>query len=138
MILSAAQDQRAVLARTNPLTLGPIPTSPRTARASVVAQLTAWGRDDLAADAEAIVSELVTNAVRESESAGSPIGLRLILTTRSVFIEVLDYAPGVPAPREADPATESGRGLLIVSSIARDWGWTPAQNGKITWAEVAP
>jgi anti-sigma regulatory factor (Ser/Thr protein kinase) len=138
MILSAAQDQRAVLARTTPLNLGPIDTSPGTARASARAQLSAWGRADLAADAEVVVSELVTNAVRASERAGSPVALRLILTTRSVFIEVLDYAPGVPSPREADPAAESGRGLLVVASIARGWGWTPAQNGKVVWAEVAP
>jgi hypothetical protein len=138
MILSAAHDQRAVLARTTPLNLGPIDTSPGTARASARAQLAAWGRADLAADAEAVVSELVTNAVRASERAGSPVAVRLILTTRSVFVEVLDYAPGVPAPREADPAAESSRGLLLVASIARDWGWTPTQSGKVVWAEVAP
>jgi signal transduction histidine kinase len=138
MILSAAQDQRAVLARTAPLNLGPIPTSPRTARASARAQVSAWGRPDLAGDVEQIVSELTANAVQASRAAGSPLALRMILTTASVIVEVLDYAPGVPAPRQPDGESESGRGLLLVSAIARDWGWTPAQNGKIVWAEVAP
>jgi anti-sigma regulatory factor (Ser/Thr protein kinase) len=138
MIFSAAQDQQAILARTAPLDLGPIATSPGTARASARAQLSAWGRPDLADDAEAVVSELVTNAVRASEGAGLPIGLRLILTTQSVFIEVLDYAPGIPSPREADAEAESGRGLHLVAALAADWGWTPANGGKITWAEIRP
>ncbi len=111
---------------------------PGTARASARAQLSAWGRPDLAGDVEAVVSELVTNAVRASESAGFPVGLRLILTTRSVFIEVLDYAPGVPSPREADAGAESGRGLHLVAALAADWGWMPASGGKITWAEIRP
>jgi signal transduction histidine kinase len=138
MIFSAAQDQRAVIARTAPIHLGAIPTSPCTARASARAQLSAWGRADLAADVEEIVSELTTNAVQASQSAGTPLAVRLILTTASVIVEVLDYAPGIPAPRQPDAAAESGRGLLLVASIAREWGWTPAHGGKLVWAEVAP
>jgi anti-sigma regulatory factor (Ser/Thr protein kinase) len=138
MILSAAQDQRAVLARTNPLTLGPIPSTPRTARASVVAQLSAWQRADLADVAEAVVSELVTNAVQASERAATPVALRMILTTRSVFVEVFDSAPGCPAPREPDLAAEFGRGLRIVTALAADFGWNPTPTGKIVWAEITP
>jgi anti-sigma regulatory factor (Ser/Thr protein kinase) len=138
MIFSAAQDQRAVLARSVPLRLGPIDTSPGTARASARAQLAAWGRPDLAADAEAVVSELVANAVQASKRGATPVGLRLILTTRSVFAEVLDYAPGVPTFREAGTEAESGRGLHLVAALSADWGWTPASGGKITWAEITP
>jgi anti-sigma regulatory factor (Ser/Thr protein kinase) len=137
MILSAAQDQRAVLARTSPLSLGPLATTPGTARASARAQLAAWGRGDLADDVEAIVSELTTNAVQASERDATPIAVRLVLTTRSVFVEIFDAAPGIPSPRDADPAAESGRGLLLVASIARDWGWTRTTTGKVTWAEIA-
>jgi anti-sigma regulatory factor (Ser/Thr protein kinase) len=138
MILSAAQDQRAVLARTTPLSLGPIATSPGTARASARAQLCAWGRGDLAEAAEAVVSELATNAVQASERAATPIVLRLVLTTRSVFVEVFDSAPGCPAPRPQGPAAESGRGLQIVAALAADFGWNPTPTGKVVWAEVAP
>jgi anti-sigma regulatory factor (Ser/Thr protein kinase) len=138
MILSAAQDQRAVLARTTPITLGCIPTSPGTARASARAQLAAWGRADLAASTEAVVSELVTNAVQASERGATPTELRMILTTRSVFVEVFDSAPGCPAPRAWDPAKESGRGLQIVAALAAAFGWNPTPTGKIVWAEITP
>jgi anti-sigma regulatory factor (Ser/Thr protein kinase) len=138
MIVSSAQDQRAVLARTNPLTLGPIPSTPRTARASVVAQLSAWQRPDLTDVAEAVVSELVTNAVQASEQGATPIALRMILTTRSVFVEVFDSAPGCPVSREPGPNAESGRGLRIVTSLAADFGWSPTPTGKVVWAEITP
>jgi anti-sigma regulatory factor (Ser/Thr protein kinase) len=136
MILSAAQDQRAVLARTTPLNLGPIDTSPGTARASARAQLSVWGRPDLVDDAEAVVSELVTNAVQASERGATPVELRMILTTRSVFVEVFDSAPGHPAPRVAGPAEESGRGLRLVTALSADFGWNPTSTGKVVWAEI--
>jgi hypothetical protein len=55
--------QRRVLARSATLTLGPIVTSPRTARVSAMAQLSQWGRGHLADDTAAIVAELVANAI---------------------------------------------------------------------------
>jgi len=95
-----------VIARSSPITLGPIDTSPGTARASARAQLSAWGRDELADDLEIVVSELMSNAVAASEPGGTPVALRMVLTTASVLVEVWDCAPGVPAPRA--PHAESG------------------------------
>jgi anti-sigma regulatory factor (Ser/Thr protein kinase) len=138
MILSAAQDQRSVLATTTPIQLGAISTSPRTARASAVAALREWGRADLADAAGAIISELVTNAVQASQRAATPIALRLVLTTASVIVEVLDYAPDVPTPRQPDGESESGRGLALVAALAADLGWNPTGTGKVVWAEIRP
>jgi anti-sigma regulatory factor (Ser/Thr protein kinase) len=138
LIISAEHpQQRCVLARSAPLTLGAISSTPRTARMSARAQLCQWGRPDLADDTEAIVTELVTNAVQASETAGTPVALRLVLTAVSVVVEVLDRAPGVPDPRPPGGAeAENGRGLLMVAFLSRDWGWTRTQAGKIVWAEV--
>jgi hypothetical protein len=76
--------QRRVLARSAILTLGPIVTSPRTARVSAMAQLSQWGRGHLADDTAAIASM----------PAGTPVGLGMILTDSSVVVEVFDRAPG--------------------------------------------
>lgn len=76
--------------------------------------------------------------MQASERDATPIAVRLILTTRSVFVEVFDSAPGCPAPRQPDPAAESGRGLQIVTALAADFGWCPTATGKVVWAEVAP
>jgi anti-sigma regulatory factor (Ser/Thr protein kinase) len=137
MMISAAHPaQRCVLARSAPLTLGAIDSSPRTARASARAQLCQWRRPDMAGDTETVVSELVTNAVQASEREATPVALRLVLTTSSVVVEVLDSAPGEPVPAVASADAVSGRGLLMVAVLSADWGWTRTQGGKVVWAEL--
>ncbi|HTY96256.1 MAG TPA: ATP-binding protein, partial [Solirubrobacteraceae bacterium] len=117
---------------TAPVTLAPLDTAPRTARASVTAQLSAWGRGDLADDAGLIVSELMTNAVVASEAGETPVAVRLLLTPASVVVEVYDRAPGFPLLAAAGAEAEAGRGLQIVASVATRWGWTPTTTGKCT------
>jgi hypothetical protein len=129
--------QRRVLARSATLTLGPIVTSPRTARVSATAQLSRWGRGHLADDTAAIVTELVANAIAASMSAGTPVGFGMILTDSSVVVEVFDRAPGEPAPGTATPEAESGRGLHVVAALSCQWGWTLLRGSKVVWAEVA-
>jgi anti-sigma regulatory factor (Ser/Thr protein kinase) len=132
----AAVNPAAVLSRVALLCLGAYNSSPRTARASARAQLSQWGRSDLSDDIETVVGELVANAVQASERDGTPVALRLVLTPASVLVEVFDSAPGLPAPRDADYAAESGRGLHIVTALSVDWGWAPTRGGKVVWAEV--
>ena len=135
-MIPAPLDHRTVLAQSAPLWLGAYDSSPRTARASARAWLLQWGRADLSDDTEAVVAELVANAVQASERDATPVALRLVLGPASVVVEVFDTAPGLPAPREADYVAESGRGLHLVAALSRDWGWTPARDGKVVWAEV--
>src|ERR1017187_5363718 len=74
MIITAAQhDQRRVLARSALLTLGPIDSSPGTARVAAMAQLSQWGRGHLSDDTASVVAELVANAVAASVPAGTPV-----------------------------------------------------------------
>lgn len=134
---AAVPGRQRVLARSALLNLGPIGSSPRTARVSALAQLSAWGRRHLADDTAAVVGELVANAVAASAPAGTPVGLGMILTDSSVVIEVFDRAPGEPVPGTAAPDAESGRGLHMVSALSRQWGWTRQRGFKVVWAEVA-
>lgn len=39
-----------------------------------------------------------------------------------------------PVAREADFVAESGRGLHLVESFSRSWGWHPLGSGKVVWA----
>ena len=138
MIITAAQhDQQRVLARSALLTLGPIDSSPRTARVSATAQLAQWGRGHLSDDTASIVSELVANAVAASAPAGTPVALGLTLTESSVVVEVFDRAPGEPVPGTPAPDAESGRGLHLVAVLSRHWGWTPLPGGtKVVWSVI--
>ena len=119
------------------LHLGPILASARTARVSVRAQLLLWGLPALADDVEAVTSELVANAVAASAVESTPIVLRLVLTTGSVFVECYDSAPGLPVATAAGDGAESGRGLAMVAALSADWGWCPAEGGKRVWAEIS-
>ena len=43
----------------------------------------------------------------------------------------------MPAPREASPEDEYGRGMMIIEALSHRWGWEPCADGKVPWADVA-
>jgi anti-sigma regulatory factor (Ser/Thr protein kinase) len=91
----------------------------------------------LADSAELLVSELVTNAITASRSAGSdsPIRLWLLSDAVQVLIVVWDASPHLPARVDVSTEAEAGRGLLLVEMISDQWGTcaTPPC-GKTVWA----
>ena len=97
---------------------------------------------DLGGDAECIdktkllVTEVATNAVVH---AHSPI--RLTVQSGSshdgVRVEVRDDDPTPPPlPQAPPPDATSGRGLWLVSALARRWGVNRNKKGKTIWFEV--
>ncbi|TNY38582.1 ATP-binding protein [Thermomonospora catenispora] len=99
------------------------------------------GMGDLAYEAVLVTSELVTNAVRE-QSIYFPNEMVIFRVTsetagpgeQRLRIEVTDRSPAIPWVRKAIPMAESGRGLMIVSQIARDMGYeTRPEGGKTVW-----
>ncbi|WP_217919581.1 ATP-binding protein [Actinomadura sp. BRA 177] len=87
--------------------------------------------------ARLVVSELVTNAWRHGEGQ---IILRVFRDTRADFavLEVWDQGDGLPVVGPEDFEAVSGRGLLLVSQLAHDWGTRPiTEGGKIVWARCA-
>ncbi|MFI6209368.1 ATP-binding protein [Streptomyces sp. NPDC051041] len=90
-------------------------------------------------DAVLVVSELATNAVRHSRS-GSAGGWFLVIVGFGdglVRIEVVDQG-GESAPHLCDATSqeESGRGLLLIASCAKDWGVKNWPDGRSVWAEL--
>lgn len=90
------------------------------------------------------VSELVTNAVRhvvKATPATGPVRLALILRHRSTHLIVEVADPDVRPPlRQGAVAlgAESGRGLLIVESVSKEWGYYfPPTGGKVVWCSIA-
>ncbi|WP_406435901.1 SpoIIE family protein phosphatase [Streptomyces sp. NBC_00631] len=108
------------------------PTAAATARRCVSGQLAAWKvADEPAFNAELIVSELVTNALRYGSP---PLELRLILD-HSLTCEVTDCATTAPRLRHARATDEGGRGLFIVAQLAEAWGARYSTDGKTIWTE---
>ena len=91
-----------------------------------------------------VVSELVTNAVRhviKTAPATGPARLALVLRHRGthLIVEVADPDVQPPLLQEAvEPGAESGRGLLIVESVSKEWGYYfPPTGGKVVWCSLA-
>jgi anti-sigma regulatory factor (Ser/Thr protein kinase) len=100
-----------------------------------------WGLDELTTDAELVLSELVTNGLKASQATGqgSPVRLWLLSDKVRLIIWVWDASPRLPARRAADPAAESGRGLILVDAISDQWSWFAHQDmgGKVVWSELS-
>ncbi|MER5434503.1 SpoIIE family protein phosphatase [Streptomyces sp. NPDC002588] len=103
------------------------------ARAAVREQLHEWGLAKLAYNAGLMVSELVTNAVRHSRRR--PVALRLVRGD-TLLCEVDDDDHELPTLLSAGPADEAGRGLRVVSTLAREWGTSRTAAGKSVWFEL--
>ncbi|MEU5539672.1 ATP-binding protein [Streptomyces sp. NPDC020362] len=92
--------------------------------------LAAWERRG---DVSLCVSELATNALMHGAPPGRGFLLRLRYDGRLVRAEVHDSGPGVP--RLAEHADEGGRGLLLVTALADEWGVGKRCPGKVVWCE---
>jgi hypothetical protein len=118
------------------------------ARAFTLRTLEKWGVVARGADAAAVVTELLTNALRHALPALTddcptgpawPIRLGLADPGPYVICAVADPSTDIPAPRHSGWQDEAGRGLLVVASLSDRWGYcaAPADQGKVVWAAFA-
>lgn len=103
--------------------------------------LRSWDLAELSAQAELVVSELVTNAIRHGLVSARriveeyPVGLRLLAQASFVTCMVTDPGSQLPVRAPAGSLAESGRGLQVVESCSVRWGWQPLDaGGKVVWA----
>jgi anti-sigma regulatory factor (Ser/Thr protein kinase) len=107
-------------------------TTPAEARRFVVGVLRAGGVE-IGDAVPLVVSELVTNAVLH---AGSPAQVEVRVGNDCVRIEVHDSATELPTPRDPDPYTVTGRGLMLVDALSDRWGAAAKPSGKVVWFEI--
>ncbi|MFE0173380.1 SpoIIE family protein phosphatase [Streptomyces sp. NPDC059002] len=110
------------------------PSEVSRARELVREQLEAWSLSALGDTVELLVSELVTNAVRHSSS--TRLGLRLV-RSGALMCEVEDDDHTLPTLLSAGGGDEFGRGLRVVSALAKEWGTSRTNAGKTVWCELA-
>jgi len=101
-------------------------------RRITTAKLRVWGLAPLVNDAELLVSELVTNALRYGE--GREVELRLVITLQGLLIAVNDGSAHRPQLGFVGACSETGRGLLLVAAFSDDWGVSP--DGTTTWCTL--
>lgn len=87
---------------------------------------------DTAHTAILLTSELVTNAITHGES---PVTVAVSWSGRALRIEVHDRSRFMPAPWPVIDRVdaETGRGLLLVDTLASDWGFYRTPGGKAVY-----
>ncbi len=117
----------------------------RLARVLAVRQLDAWGYggEPLSDIAASIVAELAANAATHGRVPGRDFEVGLVLAGGTLRIEVADTRTesgpptGTGSAPDPGPASETGRGLLLVAALATRWGVADRQGpGKTVWAEI--
>jgi serine/threonine-protein kinase RsbW len=115
-----------------------VETSAAEARRRTREQLTRWRTPVETCDnAQVVISELVTNALRHTGS--ETVGCELALLGPLLRVAVASDGMGPRhVPRPAGEEEETGRGLLLVCSLARGWGVRPreAERGHVVWADL--
>jgi serine/threonine-protein kinase RsbW len=106
------------------------------ARRFITSLLRDWPAVDTA---ELIVSELATNAIRHT--ASGRFGGRFLVSVQAhpdrLWLGVLDEGGhSSPLVFRHSPDGEDGRGLLLVSSLAIDWGVWGDERGRTVWAAL--
>ena len=97
--------------------------------------LAAWQLAHVEETAVLLVSELVTNAVRDAASTDA-ITLELEVVHTWLRIEAYRCQPGLPLPRTTSEFDESGFEFALVDSLADKWGVRETVTGKTAWAEL--
>ncbi|MCK2217434.1 ATP-binding protein [Actinomadura sp. ATCC 31491] len=111
------------------------PACVATARRFVDQTLTSWGVSEVAFDAQLVVSELVTNAIRHGGGAAQ---LRLLCHGPELACVVTDHSRTAPVAAAPDVFSEYGRGLRLVDALCSGWGWLSAGAArKLVWAVLA-
>ncbi|MDL4815594.1 ATP-binding protein [Actinomadura opuntiae] len=87
-------------------------------------------------DAEVLVSELVTGAVRQAGGPDALLGLRLLRAGARLRIEVHDRGAALPHPAPVDLMEQTGRAWFLVAALAERHGTDLAASGKTVWCEL--
>jgi anti-sigma regulatory factor (Ser/Thr protein kinase) len=108
--------------------LDPDPASVRKARDFVRRGLRDLGFPESVDDGVLVVSELVTNAVREAPQTPCVVVVRI--GAGHPVIEVHDGSPAYPKVRDPDFVAERGRGLHVVEASCASWDCVQSNGGK--------
>jgi anti-sigma regulatory factor (Ser/Thr protein kinase) len=126
---------RSTVHRPRHITLTDGPDAAGEARSQVRSAVAAWDVPADPAVAALLTSELVTNAI--SHQAGETIMLVLTCTRAQLRVDVHDTSWAMPELVDAPADAESGRGLMLVASLATDWGYYPTLAGKAVYFTLA-
>jgi anti-sigma regulatory factor (Ser/Thr protein kinase) len=88
-------------------------------------------------DAQLLISEVVTNAVRHGGGGADPIQVLVHANPETMRVEVRDQGPGFDADQVPVPSPEATErwGLQLVAALAHRWG-ADREGGTVVWFEI--
>ena len=129
ILLAAALTDQAVARMST--SLPSVAASAGTARRFVREAIDA-DAEEVMADVELLVSELVINAVVHASSSPR---VDIVLGRESYRVEVYDDDPTMPELQDPTVRDRGGRGILLLDRLASRWGAEPHGRGKVVWFE---
>ena len=115
------------------LTAGPAAAG--AARSQVLQAICAWAVPVDPDAAVLLTSELVTNAIRHETN--ETITLAITCSCGELRVDVHDSSYSLPVVLEADADAEAGRGLMLVATLADEWGFYRTPAGKAVYFTLA-
>jgi anti-sigma regulatory factor (Ser/Thr protein kinase) len=112
-----------------PLPVGPVAAG--AARREVTAAVRAWRVPVDLGSVVLLTSELVTNALRHS--ADGTVLLDISCSFGLLRVDVHDTSGSVPVQANPTDAEETGRGLMLVATLATEWGFYRTDTGKAVY-----
>lgn len=136
MIGAIATEQERVLARRS---FSGLPGQVSVARRWLAEMIDGFAAAD---EVLLVCSELATNAIMHSDSGrlGGQFTVRLAIRPDIIRLEVLDeggpWLGRLEPGRQAEDASQCGRGFTIVAAIADAWGIAGDHEGRTAWCEI--
>ena len=122
---------RPTVQRKRRIALTAAPAAAAAARSQVRAAINAWGVPVDESVAVLLASELVTNAITHEE--GETVTLVITSACGQLRVEVHDTSHSVPIPVDGPADAETGRGLMLVASLSKEWGFFRTPTGKAVY-----
>jgi anti-sigma regulatory factor (Ser/Thr protein kinase) len=111
--------------------------APQAARAVLETTMRAWHVPADRDVAALLTSELVANAVTHGAGPAGPargfVTLAITCTAARLRVDVHDGSGDLPLLASPSPEAETGRGLLLVTSLAAEWGFYRTPGGKAVY-----
>jgi anti-sigma regulatory factor (Ser/Thr protein kinase) len=108
--------------------------APGAARAAVENSIRAWHVPVDPDVAVLLTSELVANAVTHATpAAGTFVLLTIACDAAALRVDIHDGSSDLPVLDEASAEAETGRGLLLVTTLSAEWGFYRTPAGKAVY-----
>ncbi|WP_419999847.1 SpoIIE family protein phosphatase [Streptomyces boninensis] len=95
-----------------------------------------WADTDQVDAAELALSEMIANVMMHTDSPATvSITVMGAPGTRTLSLRISDNDATLPHLKHPGELSASGRGILLLDSLADTWGVQPQGDGKVTWGE---